>query len=244
MTSSITSHILITGAAGGLGCACARAFAAPGVLAGLQYCRSREKAAMLEADLLGRGATPYLIQADFSNLDAAGIVADDVQSRAEILDVVILNAGIAPNALIVRTNENLWDCVFAVNYQTPVRLCRLLAESCLRDGSHVVIVGSLAGLRGRKGAAAYAASKAAITGFAVDAARQFGPRGICVNAVLPGWLETPMTSALPPDQWKTSVAENTLGRPATCAEIAAFIKNLTSCRHISGQVLGLDSRSW
>ena len=237
-----TRHVVITGASGGLGSACAAAFAAPGTILGLHYARQTAKIQVLTEQITCKEATPYVIQADFCVSSDVSAAAALIEQANERLDVLILNAGIAQNSLLVHTAESEWDTIFAVNYRSQVQLLSRLAETCLAPGSHVIVTGSLVGLRGQKGSSAYAASKAALMGYVADAARLYGDRGICVNGILPGWLKTAMTSTVPEEQFERAISENVLGRGADCEEIAAFTKYLAGTKHISGQLFCLDSR--
>lgn len=185
---------------------------------------------------------PYVIRADFSVPGAAADAAVEIEHAANRLDVLVLNAGITLNKLLVHTREEEWDAVLAVNYRSPVLLLEHLADTCMVSGSHVIITGSLTGLRGRRGLSAYAASKGALMGYVQDAARRYGKKGIRVNGILPGWLKTAMAGSVSEAQFSQAISENCLGRGATCEEIAAFAVYLAGTKHISGQLFSLDSR--
>jgi 3-oxoacyl-[acyl-carrier protein] reductase len=237
-----TRHVVITGASGGLGSACAAAFAAPGTVLGLHYAHNIAAIQALAEKCTCSNAIPYLIESDFSMPGAAASAAMIIEQAHAQLDVLILNAGITVNALLVHAAETDWDTLFTVNYRSQVQLISRLAETCLGTGSHVIVTGSLAGLRGQKGSSAYAASKAALVGYVSDAAQRYGSNGICVNAILPGWLKTAITETMTEKQFARAVSENVLGRGATCEEIAAFTTYLAGTKHISGQLFCLDSR--
>ena len=235
-------HAFITGASGGLGREIAVALAQPDSLIGIHYARDEEKASETASRAAERKATPYLVHADFQDKAAVDCITSQVKARNIKLHVLVLNAGAVAENPVVKISENEWDKLIEINYRTPVRLLDSLAESCLVEGCHVIITGSLAGLTGRAGLAAYAASKGALLGFVRDAARKFAKRNILINAILPGWLKTEMTQGLSDVMFDRFIAENCLGRPTTCKEVALFVSYLTKLENVSGQVFALDSR--
>lgn len=236
-------HVFITGASRGLGSAIARAFAAPGALIGVHYARNEAAARETARAVKDAGAKPYRVRAAFTETDAVDRVYDAIAAHGRTLDALVLNAGIAAGALLVNTSEETWDAALDVNYRAHARLARRCAAGLMRTGGHIIVVSSLAGLRGAKGLAAYAASKGALCGFVRDAAIEFGARGICINALLPGWLRTEMTAGLDEREFAAHIAGNALGRGTTVEEAAAFARHLATMRNVSGQVFNLDSRS-
>jgi 3-oxoacyl-[acyl-carrier protein] reductase len=235
-------HVVITGASGGLGRAFAAAFSSPHTLIGLHCTPRSANGDFPPAAIEERGAAAYIIQADFNVPGAAAAAAADIRQAAERLDVLILNAGITLNKLLLHIREEEWDTVLAVNYRSQVILLECLADTCMASGSHVIITGSLTGQRGQRGLSAYAASKGALMGYVQDAARRYGEKGICINGILPGWLKTAMTGSMSEEQFSRAISENCLGRGASCEEVAAFAVYLAGTHHVSGQLFCLDSR--
>jgi len=235
-------HVLVTGASNGLGRALALAFAAPGVRLGIHYASRAHDANDTAHMAEQRGASVYLSRADFSAEHAWPSLLHDVEEQRLPLDVLVLNAGAARPKRIINMTENDWDAVLNVNYRAHVHLLNALSARRLRHGSHVLVTGSLVGLRGEIGLSAYAASKGALLGFVRDVARRLGPRGICVNAILPGVLRTAMTAGMTDEQFAAAARENALGRGSTCEEIARAAVFITTLRNASGQVFALDSR--
>jgi 3-oxoacyl-[acyl-carrier protein] reductase len=238
-------HVVITGASGGLGRALSAQFAAPDVTLGLHYAGNEEgvRAAVREAGAQGAGT--YMLRADFGLRDSVGPCVQAIAQRGARVDALVLNAGAVHEAPLVRTGAADWDRMVAINLRAPAKLVELLfEEGLLQDGSHVVAIGSLVGLRGQAGLAAYAAAKAGLAGYVRDAAVRFGGRGVCVNAVVPGILETGMTAGIGRNAFARMCAENALGRPTTCAEVARAVQVLTALADVSGQVIALDSRPW
>jgi 3-oxoacyl-[acyl-carrier protein] reductase len=235
-------HVLVTGGSGGLGRAVVYAFAHRGALIGVHYSSNAKAAEETAAGARHRGAQTYTVQADFSHADAAETVVRAVQQQKAPLDVLVLNAGVADAARVVNATADQWDHVLTVNYRAHVRLMRVLGSSALRTGSHVVAIGSLVGLRGAIGLAAYAAAKGALLGFVRDAAAHWGTRGILVNGVLPGLLRTAMLGEVDDKTFAGMVAQNVLGRANTCEEVARTIEFISTLKNVSGQMFALDSR--
>ena len=240
--SSHNLHAFVTGASGGLGSEIALALAYPGSVIGVHYFKNEEKAHEISGKIIQKKASPYLVHADLSKKDSAEIIAEQIRSKILKLNVLVLNAGAASDNLIINTSEKEWDSLMQLNYKTPAKLLNSLAESSLAKGCHVIITGSLTGLKGKGGLSAYAASKGALIGFTRDAAEKYAKKEILVNAILPGWLKTQMTEGLTDAEFDDLSSENLLGRPTTCKEVAEFVSYLTKLKNVSGQVFALDSR--
>lgn len=235
-------HVVVTGAGSGLGRALALGFAGPQTLLGLHYCTSEDGVRGTARVAEERGAQVYTIRADFATSDGWQAVAAAINARGVPLNVLVLNAGIARGKRIINMIEEDWDAVINVNYRSHAALLDACASGALQAGSHVVVVSSLVGLRGEIGLSAYAAAKGALIGLVQDVARRLGPRGICVNAILPGLLRTRMTATLSDEQFAAAVKENVLGHGTTCEEVAGVVVFLASLQNVSGQVFALDSR--
>jgi len=235
-------HVLVTGASSGLGRALALAFAAPGVRLGIHYASRAHDANDTARMAEQRGATVYLSRADFTAEHAWRALLHDVEKQRLPLDVLVLNAGTARAKRIINMTEDDWNAVLNVNYRAHVHLMNALSGRLLRHGSHVLVTGSLVGLRGEIGLSAYAASKGALLGFVRDAARRLGPRGICINGIIPGLLRTNMTAVLSDEDFAEAAAENVLGHGSACEEIARAAVFITTLQNVSGQAFALDSR--
>lgn len=159
------------------------------------------------------------------------------------VDLLVNNAGITRDALATRMTEAEWDAVLDVNLRGAFLCSReMAAKSEGREGRHIVQIGSFSGCLGPAGQANYAASKSGLVGLTRALAREFGPLGIRVNCVLPGFLETPMTRDLPGGVRERALAAHWLGRFNTPGEVGAFIVALDRLKAVSGQVFQLDSR--
>ena len=240
--SNLKSHIVITGASGGLGREIVFAFAKRDILIGLHYSKNEDAVYKLSEQITKDGVTPYLIQSDFSTKSAVKSFVDIVRSQNRKIDVLILNAGMVIENLLVKTSEKMWDEIMQINYKTPAKIIDKLAENYLSKNSHIIIVGSHSGLKGKNGLAAYSASKGAVIGLAQDTAKRYAKKNILINVILPGWLKTEMTNNISDNDYKKNISENILNRPTDTKEVAEFIFLLTRMKNISGQVFAVDSR--
>jgi 3-oxoacyl-[acyl-carrier protein] reductase len=234
--------VVITGAAGGLGRELAAAFARDGWALGLighsDRCALDELAASLDAERVSVAC------ADVRN--AAAVEAAFAQLLGELgaLDVLVCAAGVSRPGLIVNTSAEDFSDELAVNLTGAFHCVRAAIRRMLprRDG-HIITIGSYWGGHGLHGGSAYSASKAGLVGLTLSAARELGPKNIRCNAVLPGFLRTPMTASLSEKQVARNLAGNALGRASDLDEVCAFVVRLAAMRHVSAQVFSLDSRA-
>jgi 3-oxoacyl-[acyl-carrier protein] reductase len=184
---------------------------------------------------------------ELSRTDADLTDADAVQrcfAAMEVPDLLVCAAGVTRDRLLPRLSEENWDEVLGVNLRAAFLCARAVAGSMLkRRSGHIVFISSFSAIHPPAGQSAYAAAKAGLLGLTRSLAKEFGPRGVRVNAVLPGFLETPMTANLQPSVRAAALAAHVLGRFNQAAQVAAFIR----CLHLemnatSGQVFNLDSR--
>ncbi len=160
-------------------------------------------------------------------------------------DLLVCGAGMTRDALLVRSDEADWNETWSINY-TGAALCAacVIPAMMARGSGHIVLISSWSALHPPAGQSAYAASKAALLGLARDLARVHGPSNIRVNTILPGFLETRMTSGLSAGRRLEILNDHALGRFNTCAHVASFIRHLhEELPHTSGQVFQLDSRT-
>ena len=166
-------------------------------------------------------------------------------------DLLINNAGVVRDHAFAKMSESDWDCVFRTNMLGTARCARAAAHLMTQQaamsgnlpvGGQIINISSFSALSGPVGQSNYACAKAAILGFTQELARELGPANIRVNAVLPGFLESPMTNRLPPKTRERALAAHVLGRFTTAHETARFIAFLATTQHLSGQIFSLDSR--
>ena len=242
MTSS-ARVALVTGAFGGIGSAVARALAAGGADVALLDARpagaGAEAAAAVEA--LGRRA--LALSTDVTNELAVDDAFKEIRGRLGDPDIVVNNAGITDDALIWRMSVESWRRVIDVNLTGAFLVLRAAIPAMRERGwGRVVQVASINGERGKAGQANYAASKAGLIALTKTAAREMGPRGITVNAVAPGLIETPMTADLADEIRRRAVDESALGHAGRPEDVAALVAFLCGegAGHITGHVIRVD----
>jgi len=225
--------VIVTGAARGIGASTARAFARDGAHV---ICVDRPDDAR-ELSQLARaiGGAPLLV--DVTSEDAARALVDAVRSHGG-LDVIVHNAGITRDKTLARMKAEQWDQVLAVNLEAVVRLTREL-EPELRDNGRILGLSSVAGIAGNMGQTAYAATKAGVIGFVRAQSKRLADRGITVNAVAPGFIETRMTAAIPfaiREGARRLSALGQGGQPEDVAEALVFLAS-PGAQGVTGQVL-------
>jgi len=230
---------LITGASGGIGEAIARCFHAQGAIVGLHGTRA-DKLAALAAEL-GEGA--HIFPADLADRAAIKPLAAKVAADFGELDILVNNAGITRDSLLVRMSDADWDQVLAVNLTAVFSLTREFAHAMMRRRSgRIINITSIVGVIGNVGQANYCAAKAGLIGFSKALAQEVAARGVTVNCLAPGFIESAMT-----DRLNDKIKENLLARiPARCmgsgADIAAAAVYLASAEaaYITGQTLHIN----
>jgi 3-oxoacyl-[acyl-carrier protein] reductase len=234
---------LVTGAFGGIGAAVARALAAGGADIALLDARPAGEGAAAAAAVEALGRRALALSADVTNELAVDDAFKEVRGRLGDPDVVVNNAGITDDALLWKMSAAAWRRVIDVNLTGAFLVLRAAIPAMRERGwGRVVQVASINGERGKAGQANYAASKAGLIALTKTAARELGPRGITVNAVAPGLIETPMTADLPDEIRKRAVAESAVGRAGRPEDVAALVAFLCgeAAGHITGHVIRVD----
>ena len=188
---------IITGATRGIGKGIAEAFADAGANVVFTYASSEDKAKAIEADLNGRGVKAIAVKSNAAEMQACEELIALTLENFETIDVVINNAGITRDGLLMRMSEQDWDDVMNTNLKSIFNMTKAVQRTMLkqRKGS-IVNISSVVGVKGNAGQANYAASKAGINGFTKSIAQELGSRNIRCNAIAPGFIETEMTEAL------------------------------------------------
>jgi len=226
---------VVTGAARGIGHATAKSLADAG--AKVVICDLREE------DLAGVQLDALKIAADVTDSEAAdGLIAATLEKWGR-LDIVVNNAGITRDNLLLRMKDPEWEAVLEVNLSGVFKVTRAAVRPMLKQRSGSIInISSVVGIMGNPGQANYAASKAGVIGFTKAVAREVAPRGIRVNAIAPGFIQTQMTDVLS-DEAKAKLASQipmgSLGSPEDVAQAVLFLASDQS-RYITGQVLAVD----
>lgn len=234
---------LVTGASGGLGRAIAMALAAEGAAVGVHYSANRGQAETVAGAISEAGGHAAVVGGDLTEPAGPGRVVDETMKALGGLHILVNNAGIVRDTLILRMKDEEWDEVLATNLTAAFRCTRAALRPMIRQrGGRIINVTSVAGQMGNAGQANYAAAKAGMIGLTRAAAREVASRGITVNAVAPGMIEVGMTERLSPDQVQRFVEAVPLGRLGTAEEVAAAVVYLASegAGYVTGQVLNVD----
>lgn len=234
---------VVTGAARGIGRAIAQKLARDGYLVVINYNGSLAQAEQTKSEIESEGGEACLYQCDVSDFKACGELITGVFRKFGRLDVLVNNAGITRDGLMMAMKEEDFDRVLEVNLKGTFNCMRHAARHMLRQRSgRIINMASVVGISGNGGQANYAASKAGVIGLTKTAARELASRGITVNAVAPGFIDTDMTAALS-DKVKEGAAEmipmGHFGKPEDVAEAVAFFAS-DAAGYITGQVLCVD----
>ena len=230
---------LVTGASGGIGAAIARSLHARGANVGLHGTRA-ERLEELAGEL---GERTQVFTANLSDRESVTRLAADATEKLGQVDILVNNAGITKDGLFVRMSDEDWDRVIEVNLTSTFRLTRELVYPMMRrKGGRVVNITSVVGVTGNPGQANYCASKAGMIGMSKSLAMEIAGRGVTVNCVAPGFIETPMTDALNDKQKETILSAVPAKRLGTGEEVASAVVYLASdeAAYVTGQTLHVN----
>jgi 3-oxoacyl-[acyl-carrier protein] reductase len=234
---------LVTGASRGIGRATALALAAEGAAVAVAYGSNHDAAERVAAEVRASGVQAATLEADLADAEqAAALVARTVEALGRI-DVVVNNAGLTRDNLALRMSDQDWRAVIDVDLTAAFVICRASLRPMLRQRwGRIVNVSSVSGVMGNPGQANYSAAKAGLIGLTKSLAREVGSRGITVNAVAPGFIETDMTATLDASMRERAVQSIPLERMGTAEEVAAAIAFLASpeASYVTGCVLHVD----
>ena len=235
--------VLVTGGARGIGKAISLAFASEGAHVAFSDIELGNSADEALALIRAKGVKALALKSDVRDFAATQVVVDEVKKEFQRIDVLVNNAGITRDNLLMRMTEEDWDMVLDTNLKGTFNYCRAVAKHMIsqRDGK-IINISSVVGLIGNPGQVNYSASKAGIIGITKTLAKELASRNIQVNAVAPGFVETSMTEKLTPQQRETLLTMIPMKRTAQPEEIAGVVIFLASpaARYITGQVLCVD----
>ena len=223
--------VLVTGGSRGIGLSVARAFAANGDRVAITYRSS------------GAPEGLFGVRADVTSTDDVEAAFAAAEAENGPVEVLVANAGITRDTLLLRMTDDDWDAVVATNLTGAYRVARRAARSMLRArAGRMIFISSVVGLSGGVGQANYAATKAGLVGFARSVAREFGSRGITANVVAPGFVDTALTAVLSQERRAEILSQVPLKRYATPDEIAGVVRFLASdeAAYITGAVIPVD----
>jgi len=234
--------VLITGAARGIGRAIAIGCADAGANIAFTDIAKDDNFISLENELNQKGVKAKGYVSNAADINVTSQTVEEILKDFEKIDVLVNNAGITRDALLMRMSEEQWDLVINVNLKSVFNLTKAVQKTMLkqRNGS-IVNISSVVGVSGNAGQANYSASKAGIIGFTKSIAKELGPRNIRCNAIAPGFIETEMTKAIPEEarlEWAEKIPMKRAGQPKDVADLVVFLGSDMSS-YISGQVINV-----
>lgn len=236
-------NALVTGASRGIGKAIALALAAAGANVAINYAGNKEAAQEVAAEIEKMGRKALLLQGDVAKTDVCAEMIDTVVSEFGNIDILINNAGITRDTLLMRMKEEDWDAVLSTNLKGVFNCTKAAIKYMMKQKSgRIVNISSVVGVMGNAGQANYAAAKAGCIGFTKTVAKEVASRGITVNAVAPGFIKTDMTSVLPEKvitAMEAGIPLARLGEPEDIAKAVLFLVG-DDATYITGQTLHVD----
>jgi len=242
-TSIKNKNALVTGSAKGIGSAIALRLAEKGARTVVNYKASQKEADDLVNTIQSAGGQAMAVQADVSDLSQVVAMLEEIGNIWGNIDILVNNAGIIRDGLLVRMSDDAWDDVINTNLNGTFYCTRAVLRSMLsKRWGRIINIGSVVGIRGNAGQSNYTASKSAIIGFGKALAKEVATRGITVNTVNPGYLETETTSILTQSQkdyWLSVIPQGRFGEVDDIAHLVAFLAD-DNAKYITGQVISVD----
>ncbi|WP_297570136.1 3-oxoacyl-[acyl-carrier-protein] reductase [uncultured Anaerovibrio sp.] len=234
---------LITGASRGIGRAIAIKLASEGATVAINYAGNAKAAEEVKSIIEAAGGKAMLVQADVSSAESVDAMIKEVVEAFGGIDILVNNAGITRDGLLMRMKEEDWDAVINTNLKGVFYCTKAVSKLMMKKrAGRIVNMASVVGLTGNAGQANYAAAKAGVIGFSKTMAKELASRGITVNMVAPGYIDTDMTAVLSESVRETMVSGIPLGRAGTPEDVANAVLFLVSddASYITGQVINVD----
>lgn len=249
MSDQAQRTVVVTGGSRGIGRVICRELAAPDTVIYFNYFNpgdpEGEAAAAAETEniVANLGAAPRSSAVDVSSSEDVTAFFENILKETGRIDVLVNNAGITRDGLLVRMKESDWDMVLEINLKGAFRCSKIAGKAMMKQRSgRIVNIASISGVVGSAGQANYAASKAGLIALTKVSARELAPRGVTVNAIAPGYIITDMTASLPEEVKTAYLSQIPLGRGGTPEDIAKTVKFLASddAAYITGQVIHIN----
>lgn len=234
---------LVTGASRGIGSAIAKSLAREGAFVIVNYNGSKEKADAVVSEIKAAGGDAVSMQCDVSDFAACGTLIENCIKEYGHIDVLVNNAGITRDNLLMKMSEEDFDAVLNTNLKGAFNTIRHMSRYFLKQRAGSIInISSVSGVMGNAGQANYSASKAGVIGLTKSVARELSKRGITCNAVAPGFIETEMTEQMPESAKEAVKQQIPLQRTGKVCDIAEMVTFLASekASYITGQVISVD----
>lgn len=239
MTANQGKVAIVTGGSRGIGRAIVKLLAEAGFNVAFSYASNQAAADEVVAMAKGLGVEALAVKADSSNPAEAQALVEQAHKQFGRVDALVNNAGITRDGLLMRMSDEDWEKVIDTNLAGAFYTCRAASRIMLKQRSGAIVnISSVVGVFGNAGQANYAASKAGLIGFSKSIAKEFGSRGVTVNVVAPGFIETDMTESVPKDKLLAHIPLGRLGEPEDIAKAVLFL--ITSGNYITGQVIHVD----
>jgi 3-oxoacyl-[acyl-carrier protein] reductase len=234
---------LVTGASRGLGRAIALELGRQGHTVAVHYGHSAAEAEAVAAEITSVGGNAVLVQGDLSSLEGAKAVAAAAVEALGGLEVLVNNAGITKDGLVLRMSDDAWDAVIDTNLSAPFALTRAALKTMLAGKwGRIINISSVVGLMGNPGQANYISAKAGLIGLTKAVAKEYAGKGITCNAIAPGFIESDMTDKLPEavrTKYLEGIPAGRFGSPQDVAALVAFLAS-ESAGYINGQTIAVD----
>jgi 3-oxoacyl-[acyl-carrier protein] reductase len=235
--------VLITGSSRGIGAEIAKKMAALGAEITINYANSQSRAEAVKREIEAAGGTAHVVQADVSDFDQAAELVKTAYNKMDGLNVLVNNAGITRDKLLLRMKEADWDSVLDINLKGVFNCTKNAVRYLLKaENGKLINLSSVVGINGNAGQANYSAAKAGIVGFTKTMAKELASKGVCSNAIAPGFIDTEMTEELS-DKVKANIISQVplarLGQAEEVADLTAFLAS-DNANYINGEVIKID----